>query len=619
MKSLKYLAASALLALGLVACGGGTNTLTGSTVPKVTSTAASISLATSALQIASNSNVTGTPALATTVTAPTSAQISAVVVDKSNNAVAGATVVFAASSGVVSCSVSPCVTNASGVVQATLSSGTDLTNRSITVTATAGATAGTGTVTVDVVGTSLSVTGVNQLSLGASTTYSLQLLDSNGAGIAGAVSISSALGNTVPTSVTTGANGKATFPVTASISGSDRLTVSALGATASAALNVSSTNFTVSASAATATIGTDVTITVTSLNGGAAVVGQTVTFSATRGTLSAASATTDANGVASVTSQSLTAGGGLVTATATAGGASAQATLTFLATTPTQIAVQASPAAVTTSGQSTITATLRDANNNLVANQPVNFSLVDVTGGTLAASQASTNSQGEATVVYTAGSTTSAAGGVTITAAVPGTSPSVTGQTTLTVGGQTVFLSLGTGNTVSAPDAATYALQFAVLALDSQGAAVPNASVTAQVLPVNYVKGARQFFATWVTVPSTPAACPNEDINFDGILQVGEDFNGNNRLDPGNVASVTPVSGTTNAAGELLLTVTYPKDHAGYVTVELIVTTAVKGTQSTNTSTFLLPGAASDFSTATINPPGMVSPFGQAATCNDPN
>jgi hypothetical protein len=471
-------------------------------------------------------------------------------------------------------------------------------------------------VAVDVVGTALAVTGINQLSLGASTSYTVHFVDSNGQGIQGAVSITSALGNTVPSSVTTGVDGSASFTVTAAVAGVDTLSFSALGATSHVTLTVSSTNFSVSASASSVSIGTPATITVRSLNGGSPVSGQTITFSATRGTLSASSAVTNSLGIATITVTSTTAGGSLVTAST--GGVSAQTALTFVATTPTQIAVHASPSAIAINGQSTITATLRDGNNNLVANRAVNFSLVDVTGGTLGASVATTNAQGEATVVYTAGTTTSAAGGVAITASVPNTA--VSGQTTLTVGGQTVFLSLGTGNTVASPDVATYALTFAVLALDAQGAAVPNAAISLQVLPVLYVKGDRIFSLvtnTWVTDPA--AACLNEDINFDGYLQAAEDYNGNGRLDPGNVASITPSSGVTDAAGELLVTVTYPKDHAGYVVVELVATTSVTGTESTATSTFILPGAAADFASSSVEPPGLESPYGNASDCRDPN
>jgi hypothetical protein len=69
----------------------------------------------------------------------------------------------------------------------------------------------------------------------------------------------------------------------------------------------------------------------------------------------------------------------------------------------------------------------------------------------------------------------------------------------------------------------------------------------------------------------------------------------------------------------LLVTVTYPKDHAYYVQVELIATTAVTGTQSTTASTFWLPYAAADFDQQGITPPGPVSPYGTASSCANPN
>ena len=217
-----------------------------------------------------------------------------------------------------------------------------------------------------------------------------------------------------------------------------------------------------------------------------------------------------------------------------------------------------------------------------------------------------------------------------ITAAVQGTA--VSGTTALTVGGQTVFLSLGTGNTINSPDQATYSITYAVLALDAQGAAVANVPITLKVLPISYVKGRRVWNGTtWATVPSTlgsdpdaapPGAstCANEDTDYSGNINSlpNKDYNGNGRLDPGNVAAVSPSSGTTDQNGELAVAITYPKDHAYYVTVQFVATTSVAGTQSSASATFQLPGAAADFNTQTIAPPGPFSPYGQGTTCANP-
>ena len=68
-----------------------------------------------------------------------------------------------------------------------------------------------------------------------------------------------------------------------------------------------------------------------------------------------------------------------------------------------------------------MTATVRDAANNFVKNQTVNFVLTDVSGGSLSVAQAVTNSQGQAKTFYNASNATSAANGVRVDATVQGT------------------------------------------------------------------------------------------------------------------------------------------------------------------------------------------------------
>src|SRR3989304_2887911 len=69
--------------------------------------------------------------------------LTALVMDNGNNAMAGQTVTFAAESGILA--VVSSVTNASGQATATLGTGGDPENRSITVTAAAGSKSATNT------------------------------------------------------------------------------------------------------------------------------------------------------------------------------------------------------------------------------------------------------------------------------------------------------------------------------------------------------------------------------------------------------------------------------------------------------------------------------------------
>ena len=345
---------------------------------------------------------------------------------------------------------------------------------------------------------------------------------------------------------------------------------------------------------------------------------------------------TDGTGQATVAIASSLAGPAIISASGTS--VSAQVAVNFVAQTAASIAVQASPATVAINGQSTISAVVRDAQNNLVSGATVNFNLtVDPTGGSLSAGSGVTDLQGRAQTIFTASSTTSAANGITVTATVAGTA--VTGSTQLSVGGQTVFLSLGTGNKINAPNTAEYEQDWAVQALDSHGGAVSNQPITAKVLPLYYYKGFRNFVgSSWQTVnviPNCPSGalctdpnqfppanyvyvpngtkCANEDIGWTGIFVASEDVNQNGKFDPGNIASVNPsTGGVTDANGTLLLHVTWPQDHAYYVGVRLIATATVQGTESTASADFVLPGLATDFNSASVGPPGPFSPYGFA-------
>jgi hypothetical protein len=599
--------------------------VTGSATVAVVANQQSLSLQTNQPQIPSDSSK---PAL-----------LSAVLRDANNNALAGTTVHFAATSGVLA--VTQAVTDANGIAKASLTSGTDPTNRTITVNASAGTA--TAQVTVGVTGTTLSLTGPGNLVLNNSGNCSVALTNSAGQGIAGAtVTLSSANGNTLgAATLTTDANGRGSFTVKGINGGTDTITATSLGLTQkiSVAVSTQSFNITAPADGTKVNLGTPQVVTVTWLNNGAPVVGQLVTFAATRGTLTPTTpVATDANGNAKVSISSTGAGPSIVQATAT--GVSAQLNLDFIALLPSQISVQAGPASVAVQGQSTISALVRDAANNLVEGATVDFQVVtDPTNGGLSVASATTDAQGRAQTVYTAGNSTSGANGVTISATIAATT--ITSSATLTVGGQAVFLSLGTGNTIDpSQGVAIYQVTYTVLAVDSQGAALANVPVTVSVLPVAYGKGVMggcpapgpswsPIYSTLTTDPDAykgSKLCLNEDTDYTGnIDSLGvvngipvKDYNQSGSLDPGNVAVVSPSSGTTDATGRLDVKVTYPRDHAYWVEVMLVASTTVQGTQSSTSSTFMLPGVVGDYACG-IGPPGPVSPYGVANTCANKN
>ena len=548
--------------------------------------------------------------------------ISAIVRDANNVAMPDVTVVMSTDSGTLT--ITNPVTDASGVVSATLSGGGDPTNRTITVTA--DATGIVGTVAVDVVGTTLTISVPAALPQGDSATYTIFLADAAGNGLANqTVDITSSNGNTLDNAqVTTDVSGQAQVELTAAAAGADTLTATSLGLIAMTDLNVSDDSFVLTAPAAgtEVVLNTAETVELTWSIAGAAQAGETINFSATRGTLSAFTAVTDGAGVASVTIQSTNAGPSVITATNSVG-TSTSVEIEFIADTPDNIDVQAAPFTIGPGEQSAITAIVRDVNNNLVKNEVVQFDLDDVTGGQLSVANAITDSQGRAQTFYTASSQTSANNGVVITATVT-SNTAINGTVALTVAQRELFLSIGTGNEIFEPNSAQYRQEFVVLVTDSQGNGVEGVTVQVGILSDYYRKGFWVFDALcpcWVPIFTSPD-CADEDINRNGVLDPGEDNNNNGRIEAGNIAAVAAQNGNggtfvSDAAGIGLVDVIYPQEFGVWVGVTAEATTSVQGTEFARASTYVLPVSGEDVSDPAVSPPGNPSPYGVGASCAD--
>lgn len=557
--------------------------------------------------------------------------ISAVVRDTNNVAVKGVTVILATDSGTLT--VPDPTTNDSGVVTATLSGGGDPTNRTITVTADANGVVGSAT--IDVIGTTLTISGPAALAQGFTAPYTIVLTDAAGSGIGGeAVTISSSNGNTLSaTSLTTDIGGQAQVDVTASAAGTDTLTATALGLTAMTTLDVSNDNFDLVLNPPIPNneiiLNSLATVELTWTIGGAPQAGQMITFATTRGVMpafgasSSTQAMTNASGIATATISANNAGPAVVTAT-NASGTSTGVQVEFIADVPDSIEVQASPFTIGPGEQSAITAIVRDINNNLVKNQVVVFDLTDVTGGQLSVATAVTDSQGRAQTFYTASSTTSANNGVTVTATVQNTPISSSVQ--LTVAQRELFISIGTGNSIFEPNSAQYRVEFAIQVTDSQGNGVSGVTVQAGILSNAYWKGF-WFFDT-MSIPSgwtqviTAGACADEDVNRNGVLDVGEDFNNSGRIEAGNIATAVAQGGSggtfvTDSGGFGIVDIFYPQEFARWVHVTLEATTSVQGTEFAEASNFVLPINGDDVDERDEAPPGVISPFGLSTTCAD--
>jgi len=612
-----------LLATMLVACGSDSGTSSDDAFAPPGAGGGSGGASVSSLSL-----VTSSPTLPSD--GATSVEITAFVRNAANQFMANVPVTFTADSGGLL--VTQGTTDANGIARATLSAAGDPSSRNITVTAIAGAQQDT--VSVGVMGTTLSLQGPNSLAQNQQGTYTVTMLDAGNHGIPNrAVTITSARSNTLnPASVTTDANGRATFIMTATNAASDTLTANGSGVTSTLAVAVNADNFafTVPAPNTEVALGASQPVTVRWTSAGVPVVGRTVNLSTTRGTLSAASGVTDGTGSVTVNASSNNAGPAIVTAqgmnaAATAVAATTQQTFEFVATIAASIDVQPSQFSVQTGQSSTITAVVRDAAGNLVKNKTVVFTLNDVTGGSLSIGSGVTDSQGRAQTVYTASNTTSANNGVHITATVSGTA--ISNTVDLTVAGRQVFISLGTGNEVAEPNSAQYRVDYIVQVTDSNGNGVSGVPVSLRVLSVNYYKGFRVAAAppqTGWSTSHTAGPCLDEDSLVpstarNGTLDPGEDFNGNGRIEAGNIAAVSPSNGSTDASGFLLISVFYPQEYAYYLEVDLSASATVQGTEYVRTASFMLEGTASDFNNVQSGSPGPVSPFGTGGSCAVPN
>ena len=573
-------------------------------------------------------------------------ELSALVRDTNNVVLKDIPVTFSSDSGELT--QADTATNESGIATATLSTKTDKQIRDINVTARVQQK--NDTLTIAVVGTSLQVAAPDSVVLGDSTNIDVFLVDADGNGIQGQeIEITSALGNTLSDSspVTAGAAGKATVNYTATNSGQDSITVTALGASNNATVNISADSFAFTAEAnepngiLEVDLDTAQTVNVEWLVQNSPNVGQEVTFNTTRGAIADTVANlgaavtainfTDDDGKASAVVRSNFAGFATISASGGAndGAVSTSKVVEFVATNPTKIEVQAFPAQVGPGETSAVRAIVRDSNNNPVKNQKIVFSLDNSAGGVISAGTAVTNSQGIASTVFTADANTGAGvdGENLVIKAALQDNNAVFDATDVAVGTRTLFFRFGTGNGITKPNTSTYEKEFSIIVTDSSGNPVANQALNVAVVSVGYRKG------VWVKAPPAPAAfkswapfvtvvdatgadvtCDNEDANFNGILDGGEDFNGNGVLTPGNVVSV-PRTATADENGIATFKLTYPQDHAVWTDVRLQVSGFAAGTENISHRTYQLAIAAEDVTNENSPPPA--NPYGSANTCSD--
>ena len=512
------------------------------------------------------------------------------------------------------------VTLSDGTARAILTSQNDKSNRTITITAGAGSLSESVDITIR--GTEVIINGASSVILNDTVDYTIRLQDSDGQPIDNEdVVLSVTNGALSSTTVNTGANGQATVSYTASASGENTITASALNAETSFTVQVQQDEFNfVNLPTEEVPLGQTQTITVQWRQNNTPVVGQEVTFSASRGVIDGnATVQTDAEGQASIDISANNAGISSITATASDGSGnvlvSALTQIEFIATTPATIIADATLDNLGPDGQtSTISAVVRDANNNLVKNSVVNFTVSDVSTGFVSPSQATTDSKGIATTVFTSGSVSSNEA-VIITASIAD-DESISDEVALTVGARAFDIVIGTGNEIETPSTTSYLKKFAVFVSDSSGRPVSNVNLTASINPVKYNEDGVYLKGRWVynDVDSIwnvvdVFQCDNEDENDNGILDEGEDTNEDQQLTPGIVGTVTlSNNGVTDENGFAELEYRYPESYAVWYFAEITVFGQSTGSEAQASMKYQLEILADDITDEGRSPPA--NPFG---------
>ena len=616
--------------------------------------AATISLFTSSPQLASSG--------------AQSIELTAIAKDANNNLVEGVTIDFTVDSGSLAKVVddageSSNLTGPDGKISMMLSTQAEPTNRIITATITSGDI--TDTLEIEVVGTTITLTGTTSLALNDEASYIINVLNSDGKGVAkttvaislSGISTESPAGSvaeiSLPATVTTDSDGQATVKATGSTGGTNTIIVSALGTTSSQAVSVQADSFLFTSfsngvdtvNPSNTPLVPDVSLTQTASvtltwqrNNQPVADGKVVTFTTTRGVLTATEATT-VDGKVTVTLDSNDAGKALVTfvGSDTVSGKAIELTnqleFEFFADAAATIKAQASPNSIGPNEQtSTISVVVKDANGNLVKNKRVKFILTDISGGSIFPATAITDSSGSASTIYTSNST-SAKDAVSIEAIVEDT-PAITDTVSLTVSERELFISLGTGNKVEELGSTDYVKEYSIFVTDAESNAVTNVELTVSAIPESYYKGfwMRTYdgddFLVWAasgvgsvakpTIWVAPTKCANEDVNFNGILDDGEDTNKDGELTPGNIVSISG-NFVTDSDGRSVVRIIYPQSYGHWLDARLIVSGKVTGSESSTQAIFTLPVLAEHVSSENGVPPtqaiSTIGPFGYLAEC----
>lgn len=322
------------------------------------------------------------------------------------------------------------------------------------------------------------------------------------------------------------------------------------------------------------------------------------------------------------------------------GGETRENILTFVSINPTKLLLQTERSIVSVGGSTPVIARVLDKNDAPVKNAIVQFTTIkDSSGGSLGQGVAYTDDSGVATVLYNAGSNPTSTNGVEIKAQVqsvklPNNQEKVVNPiqatSSITVQTKSTYISFAFADKVSSDDSEIYYFRRgSASVLNSSGKPAINQQVTINLTPDSYLKG---FFRINM-LEGTPVesfnsvVCENEDKNYNGILDAGEDFNNNKQLDPINVAAVLTDSGQevgsgknfnfiTDDNGRVDFSIRYPKQYANWYRAKVTVNTRVDGSESQQSRVIDFPVLVDDVDISVPFRPNTNSPFGTELNCS---
>ena len=536
------------------------------------------------------------------------ATITATVLDSSNAAIKGYTVTFSTTGGKLN--ASSAVSDDNGKANVTFSSGTvDLTNRVVMVTGVAGSLSSQIPLTINGSTITLS-TGVSNLIAGSgTTTLTVTARDANSnpvydvpvtlaTDVSGIISLSSTSGKTAT-------DGTFKVTVTAQGAGSATVTAQGLGSTATQKYDVTPAASTFRITSPTENpkaVATNAPLTITVSAPSSANVYFATTLGSWDGGASSIIVKPVVGGTVSALISSPLAGLATVQVydaanvnTTAYWGVAFSAPVADAA----NMTLQADKSTVGLSAggvqqTAVLTAKVTTTQNQAVGNAPVEFTIVNPTGGgeTVSPVVVYTDSTGEAKATFSSGSVSSSAVGVSVRAIVVGTA--VTATKNIVIGGTAGSVVIGYGSEITVKDTTTYQLPMAVQITDANGSPVVGTTVTLSAWPLYYSAG------VWYDadpdtdkekyVPYVVSSVSNEDLNENLILEPGEDLNFNGQLDPPNSsAGAVPNTVVTDDNGLANFNLTFLKNYSSWIVTRVRASAKVYGTETASYISIRLP------------------------------